>query len=44
LENNVSDLERERKFLADKLSELEIHAEGDEIIGELENKVVLMST
>ena len=44
LENYVEDLERERKFLADKLKDIEIHTEGDEMIGELENKVVLMST
>jgi hypothetical protein len=26
------------------LSDIEIHTEGDEIVGELENKLVLMST
>ena len=44
LENYVEDLERERKFLSDKLKDIEIHTEGDEVIGELENKLVLMST
>lgn len=39
-----NDLERERKFLAERLSDIEIHTEGDEIVGELENKLVLMST
>lgn len=39
-----ADLERERKFLAERLSDIEIHTEGDEIVGQLENKLVLMST
>ena len=44
LEDCTADIERERKFLADRLSDIEIHAEGDEVVGELENKMVLMST
>ncbi len=39
-----ADLERERRFLAERLSDIEIHTEGDEVVGELENKLVLMST
>lgn len=30
--------------MAERLSDIEIHTEGDEIVGELENKLVLMST
>jgi hypothetical protein len=44
LEDFATDLDRERKFLADKLASIEIHTEGDEVVGELENKLVLMST
>lgn len=44
LEDFAADLDRERKFLADKLANIEIHTEGDEVVGELENKLVLMST
>lgn len=44
LEDEVSEVVREKKFLADKLAEIEIHADGDEMEGELENKMVLMST
>ncbi len=35
---------RETKFLADRLSEIEVLQEGDEVVGEMENKLVLMST
>lgn len=35
LEDCTADIERERKFLADRLSDIEIHAEGDEMVGEL---------
>ena len=30
--------------MADRLSEIEILQEGDEVVGEMENKLVLMST
>lgn len=44
LEDFVTDLDRERKFLADKMASIQIHTEGEEVVGELENKLVLMST
>lgn len=44
MEETQRELEREREFLAGRLSDIEIHTEGDEVVGELENKLVLMST
>jgi hypothetical protein len=37
-------LQREQKLLEQRLSSFEVHTEGDEVNGELENKLVLMST
>lgn len=44
LEDANMDLDRERKLLEQKISGYEIHTEGDEVVGELENKLVMMST
>ena len=37
-------MQREQKLLEQRLSSFEVHTEGDEVNGELENKLVLMST
>ena len=44
MENYLDQVEREKSFMADKLKDIEIHTEGDEVTGQLEDKLVLMSS